>query len=60
MEIQANVFANEMSRRELDRMMKTIANLGIDVATDELKEELKIRYIPETKWIKRNLAATAG
>ncbi|MBR2600783.1 hypothetical protein IKE07_01435 [Candidatus Saccharibacteria bacterium] len=60
MEIQANVFTNEMNRRELDKMMKTIANLGIDVATDELKEELKIRYIPETKWIKRNLAATAG
>ena len=60
MEIQTNVFANEMNRRELDRMMKTIANLGIDVATDELKEELKIRYIPETKWIKRNLAAAAG
>ncbi|MBP5205060.1 hypothetical protein J6Z37_02055 [Candidatus Saccharibacteria bacterium] len=56
-DIQSGVFAHEIEQREIDRIMKTIDDLHIEIQRDELEEELKIRYIPETKFIRKTIAA---
>lgn len=55
--IQSDVFAHEVNKREIDKIMKTINDLHIEIQRDELEEELKIRYIPETKFIRKTIAA---
>ncbi|MBR3233570.1 hypothetical protein IKG12_01755 [Candidatus Saccharibacteria bacterium] len=55
--IQSDVFAHEVSKKEIDKIIKTINDLHIEIQRDELEEELNIKYIPETKFIRKTIAA---
>lgn len=55
--IQTDVFSHEMTGHEFSQIMKAIKNASVDYESGELEEELKIRYIPETRFVKKMIAA---
>lgn len=58
MSIQGEVFSHEIGRNEFKRIMEKIRQLNIEIEDDELVEERKIRYIPDTtRFMKKSFAA---